>query len=185
MPRRRSVSRQKRIFVTAEGEGDRALVQWLQGLCDEQGLHLHLDVVVAGGGDTRRVVEYAVAQRRRRNESRGRDRAALIFLDSDRLAQDRAAGRDPETVAGRADLQLVYLRPNLEGLLIRLHAGHEARFPGANEARRHLERLWPEYVKPMPAVALGRRFGLDDLRRAAAHDPYLHDASTMLGLLPR
>ncbi|MCY4431010.1 MAG: hypothetical protein OXC11_11550 [Rhodospirillales bacterium] len=108
-----------------------------------------------------------------------------MFLDSDRLAQDRAAGCDPETVAGRGDLQLVYLKQNLEGLLVRLHDGHESRFLGANEARRRLERLWPEYVKPMSAAALGRRFGLDDLRRAAAHDPYLHDASTMLGLLAR
>ena len=185
MPRRRPVPRQKRIFVTAEGEGDRGLAQWLQRLCDEQGLYLHLDVVVAGGGDTRQVVEYAVAQRRRRNESRGQDKAALVFLDSDRLAQDRAAGRDPETVAGRGDLQLVYLRPNLEGLLVRLHDGHETRFLGANEARRRLERLWPAYVKPMSAAALRRRFGLADLRRAAVHDPGLHDASTMLGLLPR
>ena len=166
------------------GDGDRALAQWLQGLCDGQGLHLHLDVVVAGGGDTRWVVEHAVDRRRRRNDSRTRDKGGLVFLDADRFARDRADGRDPETVEGRKNLQLVYLTPNLEGLLLRLHPGHETQFPAPNEARRRLQRLWPEYVKPMPAVALARRFDQDDLRRAAAYDPGLRDALTLLGLLP-
>ncbi len=155
---------------------------WLQGLCDEHGLHLHLDVVVAGGGDTRQIVEFAVDHRRRRNESRSRDEGALVFLDADRLAQDKANGRDPETVAGRERLQLVYLRVNLEGLLVRFHAGCETHYPGATEARSRLEQLWPKYLKPMSAAALGQRFGLDHLRRAAAYDPGLRDALALLGL---
>ena len=148
-----------------------------------QGLHVHLDVVVAGGGDTRAVVEYAVDRRRRHNESRIRDKGALVFLDADRLAQDLAAGRDPETVAGRGDLQLVYLRPNFEGLLYRLHPGRETQFPAANDAETRLKRLWPDYDKPMPAAALDGRFDLHDLRRAASHDPGLRDTLALLGLM--
>lgn len=185
MRQRRLVPRRKRIFVGAEGEGERSLAQWLGKLCDEQGLLLRLDVVIAGGGDTRRVVEHAVDRRRRRNESRNRDTGALVFLDADRLAQDRTAGRDPETVKGRGDLKLVYLTPNLEGLLFRLHPGREAQFLIAGDARARLERLWPEYDKPMPAEALRRRFNLDDLRRAARHDSYLRDTLNLLGLSPR
>lgn len=185
MARRRPVAYRKRIFVGAEGDGDRALARWLQGLCDERDLHVHLDVVVAGGGDTRRVVEYAVERRRRHIESRGPDKGALVLLDADRLQQDRAAGRDPETVEGRGDLRLVYLKPNLEGLLCRLHPGGETRFPAAKDAKSRLQRLWPDYLKPMPAEALRRRFGLDDLRRAARHDDDLRDALTLLDLLPR
>ena len=104
MPRRRPVARRERIFVATEGESEQSLARWLQGICDRQSLHVHLDIVVAGGGDTRAVVEYAVDRRRRHNESRIRDRGALVFLDADRLAEDLAAGRDPETVAGRGDL---------------------------------------------------------------------------------
>lgn len=184
MGRRRAVPRRKRIFVAAEGDGDRALAQWLQGLCEDKGLHIHLDVAVAGGNDTRWVVEYAVDRRRRRNDSKTRDKGALVFLDSDRLAEDRAAGRDPETVPGRRDLQLVYLKPKLEGLLIRLHPGQERRFVAARDAERDLQRLWPEYRKPMPATALRERFGLDDLRCAARHDAGLRDALALLGLMP-
>lgn len=185
MARRPPVARRKRIFVAAEGDGERALARWLQELCGEQGLHLHLDIFVAGGGDARSVVEFAVDRRRRHAEFKERDKGALVFVDTDRLAQDRAAGRDPETVEGRERLQLVYLAPNLEGLLIRLHNGCEAQFVAADDAEKRLKRLWPEYRKPMPAAALGKRFDLENLRRAAPHDRYLRDALLLLGLLPR
>ncbi|MDE2912664.1 MAG: hypothetical protein OXL68_07050 [Paracoccaceae bacterium] len=185
MPRRRPIPRRRRIFVGAEDDGERIFAQWLQGLCDDLDLHLHLDIVVAGGNDTRWVVEHAVDQRKRRNESRIRDSGALVFLDSDRLDGDRAAGRDPETVPGRRNLQLVYLRPNLEGLLVRFYRGKERQFESAPNAKRRLERLWPEYRKPMSAASLRRRFNLDDLRRAAHHDPSLRNALALLGLLPK
>ena len=185
MARRRPVPRQKRIFVAAEGDGERALARWLQELCREQGLLLHLDIFVAGGGDARSVVEFAVDRRRRHADFKGRDRGALVFVDADRLAQDRATGRNPETVEGREHLQLVYLTPNLEGLLIRLHIGCETQFVAADGAERRLRRLWPEYRKPMAAAALGKRFDPEDLRRAAAHDRHLRDALLLLGLVLR
>lgn len=184
MARRRPVSRRKRIFVAAEGDGERALATWLQRICDEQELHLHLDVVVAGGGDSRSIIEFAIDRRRRRAHSKGRDKGALVLLDADRLAQDRAAGRDPETVEGRGHLRLIYLTPNLEGLLVRLHIGCETQFVAAEIAERRLQQLWPEYRKPVPTSALGKRFDLTDLRRAAAHDLHLRDVLTLLGLLP-
>ena len=184
MARRRIVPRRTRIFAAAEGDGERALAQLLQGLCDDKGLHLHLDIAVAGGGDSRAVVEYAVDRRRRRNDTKVRDKGALVFLDADRLDEDRAAGRDPETVEGRGDLQPVYLRPNLEGLLIRLHPGQERRFVAARDAEKRLRELWPEYDKPVSAATLAKRFDLDDLRRAAVHDDGLRDALTLLGFMP-
>ena len=184
MPRRRTVARRRRIFAAAEGPGEQSLARWLQALCDDRGRHVHLDIAVAGGGDTRSVVEFAVDRRRRRNEQRMRDSGALVFLDADRLAADRAAGRDPETVPGLGDLRPVYLRPKLEGLLVRLHPGREAHFPAADDAESRLRALWPDYQKPMPAAALQDRFGVDDLRRAADHDPDLCDALRLLGLLP-
>ena len=184
MARRGPVRRRKRILAVAEGDSEQALARWLQRLCDEQGLHLHLDTAVAGGNDTRWVVEFAVDRRRRRNDTKVPDKGALVFLDSDRLEEDRDGGRDPETVRGRRDLELVYLKPNLEGLLIRLHCGHEKRFVAAQDTEARLRKLWPEYDKSVSAGALAARFDLDDLRRAARHDSSLRDALTFLGLLP-
>ena len=85
---------------------------------------------------------------------------------------------------GRERLQLVFLTPNLEGFLLRLHGGHEARFVVPDDAERLLRRLWPEYRKPMSARDLERRFNLLDLERAAAHDTHLRDVLTLLGFTP-
>lgn len=112
----------------------------------------------------------------------GHDKGALVFLDADRLGQDRASGRDPDRVIGRELLQLVFLAPNLEGLLLRLHTGREARIVVPDDAERLLQRVWPEYRKPMSARALERRFNLLDLERAATYDSQLQDALTLLGL---
>ena len=183
MARRRLGPRRKRIFVAAEGEGERALATWLQILCDEQGLHVHLDIDVAGGGDTRSVVEFAVGRRRQRIRSKGGDKGALVLLDADRLAQDRAAGRRPEAVKGQEELQLIYLVPNLEGMLVRLYSGCEAQCIAANDAERRLRQWWSDYRKPVSASMLTKRFGLSDLQRAAAHDFHLRDLLTLLGLL--
>ena len=90
-----SIAKRRRIFVCAEGEGERSLALWLNRLSDEQGRHLHLDIAVAGGGDTRQVVDFAVEQRK------GRDFGALVFVDSDRLEEDRDKGRDPDKVEGK------------------------------------------------------------------------------------
>ena len=106
-------------------------------------------------------------------------------MDADRLAQDRAAGRDPETVKGRERFRLLYLAPKLEGLLLRLHSGYETQFVEAEDAESRLQRLWPEYEKPISAKALKKRFDLIGLRRAAAHDPGLRDALSLLLLLPK
>ena len=144
-------------------------------MCDEQGLHVHLDVVVAGGGDTRSVVEFALDRRKRHIDSKGRDKGkgALVFLDADRLSRDRAANRDPETVTGRESLRLVYLTPNLEGLLVRLRSGCETQLTAADNTTKRLLRLWPEYRKPMPARVLRSRFSLAGLRSGAQYDRHL------------
>ena len=130
------------------------------------------------------MVEFAVDHRRRHADTRGRDKGALVLVDADRLAQDSAAGRDPKAVKGCERLQLVYLAPNLEGLLIRLHNGRETWLVEAEDAERRLQQPWPEYNKPISSKALGRRFDIVSLRRAAAFDPHLRDALILLRLLP-
>ena len=173
MTGRRPIPRRKRFFVCVEGEGDRALVRWWQKLSDQQNLHIHLDVHVGHGGDSRSVVDQAVARLRQESGRRVRPKAAVVLLDADRIEQDRQSGRDPTMAEGVGLLQLVYLRPNLEGLLLRLCDGCENRFVLPQHALPLLRREWPEYVKPMPADRLGKRFTLADLRRAARHDHHL------------
>ena len=165
----RRIPRRRRIFVGTEGESERAFAAWLQRLCDDEGRHLHLEIFVAGGGDGAGVAEHC-AKALRKNEPHDR---RLVLLDSDRLAEDRRNGRDPAPVSARAGIELVLLEPNLEGLILRLHEGQETRKPAPGSVENDLKKLWLGYRKWASADDLERRFGVDDLRRAARHDECL------------
>ena len=165
-----------------EGASERSLVTWLQRLCDREELHLHLDVRVCGGGDSLAVVQFAEREHKRRSRDYDTYESGFVVLDADRLAQDSASGRGPPATG---ELRQVYLQPNLEGLLLRLHAGRENQRPTAQRSAAGLRRLWPDYRKPAPANMLDSRFTLADLRRAAGHDPDLRTLLEQLGLLDR
>ena len=156
-------------------------MRFLQRCCDEQDLSLHLRVSVAGGGDSLSVVRHA-SRYLERSAARRDFSAKLVLLDADRVEQDRRAGRDPATAANQFGLRLVYLKPNLEGLLLRFHAGHEDRNVVAREALRALRSVWPEYRKPPTADQLNRRFTLADMRRAVGHDPELERLLQAVGV---
>ena len=171
MSTRSRIPRRKRIFFGCEGASVRSLVTWLGRLCDESGLHLHLDQYDAGGGDGQSVIRRSVNERKKRIRNDGGYYRSIVLLDSDRLETDRQAGRDPLAVA--KGLTPVWMRPNLEGLLIRLHYGNEARETQGMDVLYELQRLWPSYRKSVSAAELHARFCLDDLRRAARHDDEL------------
>lgn len=179
MPRHPAVSARTPISITVEGASDEAFVRFLQGCCDREGVSVHLSPSVAHGGDSLAVVEHAV---RARSSARRQFSARVVLLDADRTEQDRQAKRDANRAAARAGLQLVYLRPNLEGLLLRLHPGHELRRVVARDAVQELRKIWPEYRKPPTAVQLRRRFALDALRRAARHDDELERLLQAVGV---
>ena len=169
MQRRHAVPARTPIFVTVEGPSDEAFVKFLQGCCEREGVHVHLSVSVACGGDSLAVVEHA-ARQVARSSARSQFAAKLVLMDADRTERDRQAKRDAPAAARRAGLQIVYVQPNLEGLLLRLHPGHERRRVVARDAMRELRKVWPEYRKPPTAAQLRRRFALDALTRAARHD---------------
>ena len=181
--RRRDVPRRHVIFVGVEGKSDRAFVRFLGLMCDEAGLQLHLDVKPCGGGDSLAVVQETARQLRRHPDPRG-IATRLVLLDTDRMRQDRAAGRDALTAAAKEGLQAVLFDPNLEGLLVRLHEGQERGSVPVGDARNQLRRLWPTYSKSsLDAHQLRRRFSRDDLERAARHDGELLGLLSVLGLV--
>ena len=124
---------------------------------------------MAGGGDSVSVAERC-AKAIRKNKPHDK---RLVLLDSDRLAEDRRNGRDPAPIAARTKIGLVFLRPNLEGLILRLHKGQETRKPVPGSVKNDLKKLWLGYDKRASADDLERRFGVDDLRRAARYDEHL------------
>ena len=178
--RRYRVEPRRVIFIGVEGTSDRAFITFLQNCCDEKGLHLHLNVGLGYGGDSVVVVEEA-ARYLKRHFERQDISDKLVLLDSDRIKQDIQAGRDARSVASKENLKIIFLHPNLEGLLLRLHEGHDRRRIG-NNAMAELRQVWPEYSKQLTADQLRQRFALSDLQRAARHDNELKRLLEILGL---
>ena len=161
MRRRPSVKPRRAIFIGVEGRSDRAFVRFLERCCERKKLHLHLDVKPAGGGDSVTVVEAAARHISKRSDYSEQ----LVLLDNDRIEQDKIAGRNAEFVASANRLEIILLNPNLEGLLLKLHSGHERRQVRSQDALKELKKVWPEYDKPPTADQLDQRFGVSDLLR--------------------
>ena len=70
MRRRGGVQRRRVVFIGVEGKSDRAFVKFLGHICDEVGLHLHLDAKPASGGDSVAVVEEAGRRLKKHPDSR-------------------------------------------------------------------------------------------------------------------
>ncbi|MCY4563125.1 MAG: hypothetical protein OXE40_01440 [Gammaproteobacteria bacterium] len=171
------------IFVGTEGLSERGFAGFVQHCCTNAGIRVHLQIKVGNGGDSLSVVEDAV--RNLRGHSHGREFSSrLVLLDHDRLAQDQQAGRDPTGLAHSHNIQLVFQKPNLEGLFIRLHSGQERRSISAGTTSTELRKVWPEYKKPPTAQNLIRRFSLCDLQRAARYDSELQELLEIVGLKP-
>ena len=184
MRRRRSVKPRRVIFIGVEGESDRAFARFLQRCCEREGRHLHLIIKPGNGGNSVSVVEEAGRYLARHSAKRDIG-AKLVLLDRDRIKQDLEAGRDAQAAASRWNLKILFQDPNLEGLLFRLHPGHEQRRIMAGDAMAELRKVWPEYRKPPTADQLSGRFTLSDLRRSARYDRELRKLLEILGLEPR
>ena len=182
MRRRRSVKPRRAIFIGVEGKSERAFVRFLQRCCEEEGRHLSLIVSPGTGGDSVSVVEEA-GRHLARHPAKRNIRDKLVLLDRDRIEQDLKAGRDAQAAASGWNLKILFQDPNLEGLLFRLHQGHERRRITAGDAMKKLRKVWPEYRKPPTAGQLKERFTLCHVRRAARHDDELQKLLEILGLV--
>jgi hypothetical protein len=168
-----------------EGESERAFGAWLQDLCDDRGLNLHLDRPRGmAGGDPLGLVECALELRRRSKVQAGLGhRSSCLLIDADRLDDGSSRSRDAIRLAERERLVLIRQRPAFEGALLRLHPGQERMFPAtAGEAERLLRRIWDGYSKPPTKVQIAARFALTDLRRAAEIDTELGSLLKLIGL---
>ena len=161
-----------RIFVGCEGRGEQAFIRWLQELSDAAERWLHLDAHDLAGGAPGSMLVRAAAVRDRSRKTYGSYRASALLLDADQLPAPSAQAAF-EAAARRSGFEVIWQRPNQEGLLLRLHGGEETRMPPSTATGDELRRVWPDHRKPVNARLLNQRFSKADLARAAVHDDQL------------
>ncbi|MCY3939884.1 MAG: hypothetical protein OXG29_02255 [Gammaproteobacteria bacterium] len=176
------IRKRRRILIAGEGQGEQALVALLQKLCDQGNRDIHLQFVSSGGGDSLVVIRACVRTKHRQARTRKPPKNCIALLDYDRLHADRRVGRDAIAEAQRHQVHTVFIRPNLEGLLLRLHVNQETRKVPASIAHGELRKLWPEYEKPATAMELEDRFALNDLKRVAQKDDQVSQLLNLIGL---
>lgn len=173
-----------RIFVACEGESEGALRAWLQDLCDQHELSIHLDGAHMRGGDPLALVERSLTRRAESQRKAGvGHQHSLLFIDTDRLDDGSARSQEAARLAVAEGLLFIRQVPCLEGTLLRLHPGHEKEFPNnTGEAHHRLSQLWPAYRKPMTRRQLAARFNIADLQRLAQVDGEIRRLLEILGL---
>lgn len=184
MSRRPHIKQRRRFYVGCEGQSEGGYVARLQHLCDAEGLHVHLDIDAfpAGVGDPLDRVSAALRRSLARARIRGAYRARFVFLDSDQAIASPQRGADARRDAAQAGLMLIWQETCHEALLLRHLNGHQARRPvDTPSAVRSLTQAWPNYAKPMDAVALSLRIDRDAVLRAASVEPELADFLRTLG----
>lgn len=72
------IQQRKRIYIAVEGEGEQSFIKWLQQLCDQSGLHVHLDSQPLGGGGYKTMLSRAVHERKRKERSKAKHSILLV-----------------------------------------------------------------------------------------------------------
>jgi len=169
-PRRHIIQPKAPVFLGCEGASEVAYGQLLNDFLRDLGLPFHLEVVSLnpGAGDPENLLRRARQKIAEWQNRRSVFRHRFVLIDI-----DRAVGRvtQIEAAAQDARIEIVWQRPNHEGLLLRHFLETERTRPhDSGDAKNLLVRHWPDYKKGMPRQQLARRIDLTSVRRAASHE---------------
>ncbi len=180
MPRKTIVQR-TRFFIAVEGDGEQSFVKWLQELSEQLGLHIHLDCQPLGGGGYKTMLAEVVRQRQRKERYSAKSTILIVDLDRAIREDDGWAIQKLQEEAKKAKVDICLQSPNQEGLFLRMFKGNEQVQPNASNTLAQLQRVWPDYRKPVDSRTLSSKFSLDDLLRVAKHDQSLKGLLITLG----
>lgn len=170
---RKVIKKRRRVFVACEGQCEQAFIRWIQYLADQSQLHIHLDTHILNGGGYRGMLKTAMGYRAKGIAKGGGYAAAYIALDADRSEGDDWDEAELKKQVTLSKLRIIFQRPNLEGVILRLFNGRENGHLDKTSTNAVLLRVWPEYEKNFSALDLQKKFTQDDLFRMARHDPDL------------
>lgn len=173
-----------RYFFAVEGEGEQSFVKYLQQISDQRGLSVHLGCHILNGGGYQSMLEKAIKIRRREAQKRGRIHKSVLLVDADRkeFRDDSWNHMRLRQEAQKNAFLLCLQTPNQEGVLLRMHKGHEAKSYNAAKVKEKILKQWPSYKKPINAAQLSSRFTIDDLERSAKYDAELAALLKIIGV---
>jgi hypothetical protein len=178
---RKFVAKRVRVFLACEGESERAYGRWLQEMGDAQGIRIHIDAHVCGGGDPLALIQQADRHLARAVRRGGPFAMRLLLYDADRIGDDRERDAEALALAGRLDMMLIEQHPDHEGLLLRHLPDCQKLRPPTGATLQALLRVWPEYSKGTDFMRLATKLDFDGLNRAADVEAKLAKALRMMG----
>lgn len=185
--RRRAYIEQRRpVFIGCEGASEVSYAGFLQDLLRDASppVHLVIEELGLGAGDPMARIDLAVRRLDHLRRTRIAPPQRFVLLDDDQIEADPRRADMARRMAAANNIRIVWQRPCFEAVLLRhLPDRTTRRPPDTPEAKRALERDWPEYQKPMTRAALARRLDLQAVLRAATVEPELDVLLRCLGLI--
>jgi RloB-like protein len=161
----------RRIFVGCEGEGERSYVALMQRIVDgvHQKVHLDAQLLQPGGGDPLDLARRAEEVIKKIERTREPYDEKYLLIDRDTLGNSPQRDRETRAILNRIDARVLWQDPTHEALILRHLPGCARRRPASTQIAMHqLRQQWPQYKKPMSAMQLANRIGLEGLRQAAS-----------------
>jgi hypothetical protein len=162
------------IYAGVEGDSEKALLKWIETLCDDNEIRVRFKVRNCCGGSPRQILDSAIRHRPARTTRND----SLVLIDKDFLSEHEE--RELERLAEKNKITLIIQRPNFEGIILRLNPGEETRQPPPEAVKAMLRRFWHDYEKPPSANDLGSRYSLAHLVSLANWD---EDIATLLQIV--
>ena len=166
----RRIKQRKRFFLAVEGESEQSFIKWIGRLADEQGLHLHLETRVIGGGGFSNLVSEAHRMRTVAARHGTPFRESFLVIDSDRAATGDWSTDKVRAHAKELGLIVCFQRPNHEGVILRMFRGNEMSNFSRSSVDHQIQAVWPNYQKGQNAEKIAQRYLVDDLIRMAKYD---------------
>ena len=175
------------VFLGCEGESEQGYGQLLNDLLQAAGLPFHIEVVNLnpGAGDPNVRLRRAYQEIERRQERRAEFGSQAILMDSDQVDRDPRRRQEAEQFARQLSIRVIWQEPCHEAFLLRHLKGYSRkRPPTPKDATVALQKVWPQYTKPMTKLLLARRIGLAEIRQAASVEASLAAFLREFGLVP-
>ncbi|HTY49458.1 MAG TPA: RloB domain-containing protein [Steroidobacteraceae bacterium] len=184
--RRPFIPPRRPVFVGCEGESEVSYVRLLQDLIAAEGkaIHLIIENLGIGASEPQTRVELAVRKLEQLRRTRMAPQERFVLLDQDQADTNPQRTEAARRLARAHSIQIVWQKPCFEAMLLRHLPQCASRRPQTSaDAGKALKREWPEYLKPMTRLELGRKIDRGAVLRAAAVEQELQLLLTCVQLV--